>query len=54
MSWAFVDKYCDEAYAIIDAIDTAEKKRNLDEAKIDEFLKTCAPVSAETDRVSPA
>ena len=22
MSWAFVDKYCDEAYTIIDAIDT--------------------------------
>ena len=44
MSWAFVDKYCDEAYAIIDAIDTPEKKRNLDEKKIDEFLKTCAPV----------
>lgn len=54
MSWAFVDKYCDEAYAIVDALNTAEKKRNLDEEKIDEFLKTCAPVSAETDRVSPA
>ena len=46
MSWAFVDKYCDEAYAIIDAIDTPEKKRNLDEEKINEFLKKCAPVSA--------
>jgi hypothetical protein len=44
MSWAFVDKYCDEAYAIIDAVDTAEKKRNLDEEKINKFLKTCAPV----------
>jgi hypothetical protein len=42
MSWAFVDKYCDEAYAIIDAIDTPEKKRNLDEKKINEFLKTRA------------
>ena len=44
MSWAFVDKYCDEAYAIIDAIDTPEKKRNLDEEKINKFLKSRAPV----------
>jgi len=44
MSWAFVDKYCDEVYAIIDAIDTPEKKRTLDAEKINEFLKTCAPV----------
>jgi hypothetical protein len=44
MSWAFVDKYCDEAYAIIDAIDTPEKKRTLDEEKISKFLATCAPV----------
>jgi len=44
MRWAFVDKYCDEVYAIIDAIDSAEKKRNLDEEKINKFLKTCAPV----------
>jgi hypothetical protein len=44
MSWAFVDKYCDEAWAIIDAIDTPEKKRNLDEKKINEFLQTCDPV----------
>jgi hypothetical protein len=45
MTWAFVDKYSDEAYAIFDAIDSAEKKRNLDEKKINEFLKTHAPVS---------
>lgn len=38
MSWAFLKKYCDEAYAIIDAVDTAKKKRNLDEKKIKEFL----------------
>ena len=44
MSWAFVDKYCDEAYVIIDAIDTPEKKRNLDEEKINKFVETCAPV----------
>lgn len=38
MTWSFLAKYCDEAYAIIDAIDTAKKKRGLDEKKIDEFL----------------
>jgi hypothetical protein len=53
MSWAFVDKYCDEAYAIIDASETPEKKQNLDEKKIEEFLKTRAPVSTEADRVPP-
>ena len=37
-------QYCDEAYAIIDDIDTPEKKRNLDEEKVNEFLKKCAPV----------
>ena len=46
MSWAFVDEYCDEAWAIIDDIDTPEKKRNLDEEKINEFLKSRAPVLA--------
>ncbi len=54
MSWAFVDKYCDEAYAIIDAIDTPEKKRTLDEKKITKFLASCAPVSGEAGRTSPA
>ena len=38
MSWAFLVKYCDEAYAIIDAIDTAKKKRGLDAGKLDAFL----------------
>lgn len=38
MSWAFLDKYCDESYAIIDAIDTAKKKKALNAAKITEFL----------------
>jgi hypothetical protein len=42
MSWAFVDEYCDEAYAIIDDINTPEKKRNLDEKKINKFLENCA------------
>ena len=38
MSWAFLVKYCDEAYAVIDAIDTAKKKRGLDAGKLDAFL----------------
>ena len=38
MTWAFLKKYSDEAYAIIDAVDTAKKKRNLDEKKINQFL----------------
>lgn len=38
MSWAFLAKYCDEAYAIIDAIDTAKKKRALDAGRLDAFL----------------
>jgi hypothetical protein len=44
MSWAFLDKYSDEAYVIIDAIDTPEKKRTLDEEKINKFLESCAAV----------
>ena len=39
MSWAFLAKYCDEAYAIIDAIDSAKKKRALDVGKLDAFLR---------------
>jgi hypothetical protein len=38
MSWAFLTKYCDESYAIIDAIDSAKKKRALDAGKLDAFL----------------
>ncbi len=38
MSWQFLAKYCDEAYAIIDAPDTTKKKRGLDTAKLDAFL----------------
>ncbi len=38
MTWAFLNKYCDEAYAIIDAVDTPKKKKNLDERKLNKFL----------------
>jgi hypothetical protein len=39
MTWAFFDKYCDEAYAIIDAIDTPKKKRALDSKTLAAFLQ---------------
>jgi hypothetical protein len=39
MTWAFFDKYCDEAYAIIDAIDTPKKKRALDAKALGDFLR---------------
>ena len=38
MTWAFFDKYCDEAYAIIDAINTKKKKKALDQKKVTAFL----------------
>ena len=38
MSWKFFDKYCDEAYAVIDAVDTPKKRQLLDGKKIDTFL----------------
>lgn len=50
MSWAFVDKYCEEAWTIIDDINTPEKKRTLDEEKINKFLEGCAPVLGEAHR----
>jgi hypothetical protein len=40
MSWAFFDKYCDEAYAMIDALNTAKTRRALDRSKIEKFLAT--------------
>jgi hypothetical protein len=38
MSWPFLAKYCDEAYAIIDALNSSKKKRALDGKKLDAFL----------------
>jgi hypothetical protein len=40
MSWAFFRTYCDEAYAVIDALDTPKKRRSLDRSKIERFLQT--------------
>lgn len=38
ITWKFLDKYCDEAYAIIDAVNTAKKKAGIDQKKLDAFL----------------
>lgn len=38
MTWAFFWKYCDEAYAIIDAVDTAKRRKGLDQKRIKTFL----------------
>ncbi|HUW53014.1 MAG TPA: hypothetical protein VMV99_06325 [Rhodanobacter sp.] len=50
MTWPFLIKYCDEAYAIIDAIDTPKKKRALDAVKLDAYpraLRTRKPAAAK-------
>lgn len=39
MTWDFLAKHCDEAYAIIDAVDTPKKKRAFNEMKIRTFLR---------------
>jgi len=39
MTWAWIDKYCDEAYSIFDAKNRF-KKAMVDMAKVDAFLKT--------------
>jgi len=38
MTWRFLDKYCDEAYAIIDAVNTAKKKAAINVKKLETFL----------------
>ena len=38
MTWKFFDKYCDEAYAIIDAINTAKLKKAIDTKQLVAFL----------------
>ena len=45
MSWAFFKAYCDEAYAIIDALNTQAKRSNIDERKLDAFLETVSKPS---------
>lgn len=38
MTWAFIDKYCDEAYAIFDGKNAEKKRKALDAAKLDSLL----------------
>lgn len=40
ITWAFMDKYCDEAYAIFDALNTAKLKKALNIKELDTFLST--------------
>ncbi|MGE5233572.1 MAG: hypothetical protein ACM3OB_05635 [Acidobacteriota bacterium] len=39
MTWAFVERYCDEAYAIVDRWNTHKKRRGLDRRRVEEFLR---------------
>ena len=39
MTWAFFEKYCDEAYAIVDAKNSAKQRRALDLAAVRRFLR---------------
>ena len=52
MSWAFFTKYCDEAYAIIDGLNTAQKRALIDEKKLAAFLTTVSTPRAQ--RKTPA
>ena len=47
MSWGFFSAYCDEAYAIIDDLNTTKKRATLDNKKLTAFLAT---VSKATSR----
>ncbi|MCM3879950.1 MAG: hypothetical protein ND807_07575 [Vicinamibacterales bacterium] len=45
MSWAFFKKYCDEAYAVIDALNTRKKRLALNGTKIAAFLSKVTAVA---------
>jgi len=40
MSWAFLNKYCDEAYVVFDALNIKKLKKNLKLELLSSFLKT--------------
>lgn len=42
MTWGFFAKYCDEAYVVIDAFNTAKKRKLFNRKKIEELLKLSA------------
>ena len=55
MSWAFFTKYCDEAYALIDDLNTAKKRAAINGKALDAFLATVSrpnPLRSGTARKS--
>lgn len=50
MTWGFFAKYCDEAYSVIDAINTRIRRKALKADKIDQFLATVSPTQSPTER----
>ena len=40
MTWAFFDKYCDEAYALVDEVDTKKGKPGIDVQKLMDLLNS--------------
>lgn len=50
LTWAFFEKYCDEAYSMIDAINTRARRAALKADKIDAFLATVSPSHAPKRR----
>ena len=50
MTWDFFHTYCDEAYAMIDAINTPKKRAMLDAKKLDAFLATVTTPTAQARR----
>lgn len=54
MSRAFSVNYRDEACAIIDAVDSAKKKRAIDEGKLDAFLRALRKHKSAPTKNTPA
>lgn len=50
MTWAFFSRYCDEAYSVIDAINTRARRKALKADRIDRFLATVSPTKAPAKR----
>src|ERR1051325_9203429 len=40
MTWAFFDKYCDEAYALVDEVNVKKGKKGIDVQKLMEYLNS--------------
>jgi hypothetical protein len=46
MTWRFFERYCDEAYAIIDALNTPKKRKGIDARRLDMFLESHGTANA--------